>query len=288
MINNKTYLLEKLAQSKTPSERKIATYLLSNKKEALNMTILELAKNADTSTAAIIRFCKRLDLKGYPELKIALAKEVFSIDETLNDKVSTTLEYSKKASLTEISDNILLLTKNAIENLSKTINPDSLEKVINKIKTCRSIQILGTGASGIVGKDLHQKFCRLGYLSIFNEDTELQTISACSATKEDVVFAISYSGEHKAVIKAANEARKNDAFIIAITRFKKTEISKLADICLYVPDVESLYREGASLSRISQLLIVDILYQTLITSDYDQSFKLLHRTWESIDHKLTY
>ncbi|NCD05319.1 MAG: MurR/RpiR family transcriptional regulator [Spirochaetia bacterium] len=288
MINNKTYLLEKLTQSKTPSEKKIATYLLSNTKEVLNMTILELAKNADTSTAAIIRFCKRLDLKGYPELKIALAKDFFSIDESINNQIPKTFDFSKKASLTEISDNILNLTKNAIENLSKTINPESLEKVINKIKSCRSIQILGTGASGIVGKDLHQKFCRLGYVSLFNEDTELQTITACSATKEDVVFAISYSGEHKSVIKSANEAKKNGAYIIAITRFKKTEIAKIADICLYVPDVESLYREGASLSRISQLLIVDILYQTLITSDYDQSHKLLHRTWESIDHKFTH
>jgi len=285
MINNKTYLLEKLTQSKTPSEKKIATYLLSNTKEVLNMTILELAKNADTSTAAIIRFCKRLDLKGYPELKIALAKDFFSIDESINNQIPKTFDFSKKASLTEISDNILNLTKNAIENLSKTINPESLEKVINKIKSCRSIQILGTGASGIVGKDLHQKFCRLGYVSLFNEDTELQTITACSATKEDVVFAISYSGEHKSVIKSANEAKKNGAYIIAITRFKKTEIAKIADICLYVPDVESLYREGASLSRISQLLIVDILYQTLITRDYDQSYKLLHRTWDSIDHK---
>ncbi len=288
MINNKTYLLEKLTQSKTPSEKKIATYLLSNTKEVLNMTILELAKNADTSTAAIIRFCKRLDLKGYPELKIALAKDFFSVDESINNQIPKTFDFSKKASLTEISDNILNLTKNAIENLSKTINPESLEKVINKIKSCRSIQILGTGASGIVGKDLHQKFCRLGYVSLFNEDTELQTITACSATKEDVVFAISYSGEHKSVIKSANEAKKNGAYIIAITRFKKTEIAKIADICLYVPDVESLYREGASLSRISQLLIVDILYQTLITSDYDQSHKLLHRTWESIDHKFTH
>ncbi|MGD1820198.1 MAG: MurR/RpiR family transcriptional regulator [Pleomorphochaeta sp.] len=288
MINNKIYLLEKLTQSKTPSEKKIAEYLLSNKKEVLNMTILELAKNADTSTAAIIRFCKRLDLKGYPELKIALAKEVFTIDNSLKKNGPISLDFSKQASLTEISNNILQITKNTIETLSKMINPESLEKVVKKIRTCRSIQILGTGASGIVGKDLHQKFCRLGYLSIFNEDTELQTISACSATKQDVVFAISYSGEHKAVIKAANEAKKNKAFIIAITRFKKTEIAKLADICLYVPDVESIYREGASLSRISQLLIVDILYQTLITSDYNQSIKLLQRTWESIDHKITY
>ncbi|MCY1152806.1 MAG: MurR/RpiR family transcriptional regulator [Sphaerochaetaceae bacterium] len=285
MINNKTYLLEKLAQSKTPSEKKIAQYLLSNTKEVLNMTILELATKADTSTAAIIRFCKRLDLKGYPDLKIALAKEVFSIDESINNNVPTSFDFSKKTSVIEISDTILNITKIAVENLSKTINPDSLEKVVQKVKSCRSIQILGTGASGIVGKDLHQKFCRLGYLSIFNEDTELQTISACSATKEDVVFVISYSGEHKAIIKASNEAKKNNAFLIAITRFKKTDISKLADICLYVPDAESLYREGASLSRISQLLIVDILYQTLITSDYDHSNKLLKRTWESIDHK---
>lgn len=288
MINNKNYLLERLTKSKTPSEAKIAKYILSHKKEVLNMTILELAQAANTSTATIIRFCKRLDLKGYPDLKIVLAQQVFSLENKYENQDITTLDFSKKSSIKDISENILQVTKNAISNLTNTIDPAALEKVIKKIKDCRSIQILGTGASGIVGKDLHQKLCRLGYLSIFNEDTELQTISACSSTEEDVIFAISYSGEHRAIIKAATEARKNNSFIIAITRFKKTEITKLADICLYVPDVESLYREGASLSRISQLLIVDILYQSLITSDYDKSFELLHRTWESIDHKLTF
>lgn len=58
------------------AEKKIADYIIANKKAALDMTIAELAKASDTSDATVSRFCKKLGLKNYQTFRLALAKDV--------------------------------------------------------------------------------------------------------------------------------------------------------------------------------------------------------------------
>ncbi|QQO07937.1 MurR/RpiR family transcriptional regulator [Breznakiella homolactica] len=284
---NPLYLLKKLEQSKIATEKKLAEFILENPNRVISMSITELAEKAGTSTAAIVRLCKKLDYKGFQEFRIAIAKEIYTKRYVTHRDRQTSLNYDSESTVGEIVSNILDVVSDAVKNTDKLINRNNISVVVEKIKKARSILIVGSGASGIVGRDLHQKLCRLGYLSSFNEDMDIQTIGACTLTPEDVVVAISYSGERKNVIRSIMEAKKNKAYIIAITRFKDTTVVKQADTVLYVPDTESLYREGASISRLCQLIIVDIIFSSLIVSDFENSVPLLNKTWHSIDHEIT-
>ena len=58
------------------AEKKIADYILNHKKDAVEMTVAELAKASGTSDATVSRFCRRCGFKGYQNLKLALAKEI--------------------------------------------------------------------------------------------------------------------------------------------------------------------------------------------------------------------
>ncbi len=58
-----------------------------------------------------------------------------------------------------------------------------------------------------------------------------------------------------------------------------TPVSKLADHKLYTTENESLLRTAAMSSCISQLNIIDILYTALGTMNYDETIKVLHRTY---------
>ena len=51
-----------------------------------------------------------------------------------------------------------------------------------------------------------------------------------------------------------------------------------------VPNSESLFREGATLSRISQLMVVDIIYAMILTRIQGQTLELIKRTWEAVSH----
>jgi DNA-binding MurR/RpiR family transcriptional regulator len=102
--------------------------------------------------------------------------------------------------------------------------------------------------------------------------------------ERDVVIAISYSGESEAVLRVAKEAKKNGTRIVAITRVGENSLGKLADRILAVPNSESLFRQGATLSRINQLLVVDIVYATILSRIQEEASGIITRTWEAVSH----
>ncbi len=300
------YLTDRLKQiivnkSTTKTNKKIAEYLLANKNKVLEMTITEMAIAADTSTAAIIRLCNILNLKGYSNLKIAIAEDLFS-----GKTLEPTYDLSKNPVLSEITNSVIVTTKDSIEKLYKTLDLDNLKSIIDKIEISNNIIIIGSGASGVVCKDLLQKFYRLGYHASYTEDNDMQIVSTCAANANDIIFAISYSGKHATTVKAAIEAKKNKATVIGITskifvnsknsnkiiqqnnKVKNFDLNKtltlsdVADYCLYVPLTEHFYREGATLSRINQLVIVDIIYEALIQRDYKKIKSQLEKNWAAI------
>ena len=94
-----------------------------------------------------------------------------------------------------------------------------------------------------------------------------------------LAIVCSYSGNTTEVITCMNALKENLTPIIAITRCVDTPVSKLADHKLYTTENESLLRTAAMSSRISQLNIIDILYTALGTMNYDETIKVLHRTY---------
>src|SRR5688500_8368620 len=67
--------LRGILPSLTPAEERVAAQVLADARRASDLTITELAQEAKTSETTVLRFCKRLGLKGYPQLRLALAAE---------------------------------------------------------------------------------------------------------------------------------------------------------------------------------------------------------------------
>ena len=58
----------------TPSEKKVADYVLAHRTGAQYLSISELAEECLVADATISRFCRRLGLAGYNAFKLELAK----------------------------------------------------------------------------------------------------------------------------------------------------------------------------------------------------------------------
>ena len=60
----------------TKSERKVADYILEHRKEGIeHITLAEFSSMLGVGEATIVRFCRKIDLKGFQELKFTLAVE---------------------------------------------------------------------------------------------------------------------------------------------------------------------------------------------------------------------
>lgn len=58
------------------SERALADYILNNREKVLDYSIQSLSQNTFTSTSTIVRFCRKIGLKGYKDFKIKWSAEL--------------------------------------------------------------------------------------------------------------------------------------------------------------------------------------------------------------------
>jgi len=273
------YLLKSGLRDCSPTEKRVAVFLLENPESIVGLNVSSLAEKAGVSVAAVIRLCKRLHLSGFSELKLMLVGDLYRGREGVSEHVS--FEFTQDASIPEITKRLVLSHRQNLENFDKTLNRSRLERAVEYIRDSQVIYIVGLGASGLAAADFSQKLVRLGKPSYYTPDAQFQITSACTMTKADVLFALSYSGETTDVITAAKEAKKNGAPVVCITSIRANSLSKISDLTLSVPDTEPFARHGATLSRINQLMVVDALYAALITRDLDASMEKLERTREA-------
>ena len=261
----------------TETDRRLASYLLDHSREAIHMSAKELSAQCDTSPAAVVRLSQKLGFKGFTALKLELAKEsgqeepdVFRSAIRDNDDMETIVRKAEQIHLRNTS-----LTY-------QMVNVSVLSQAVEEICAGRRIHLFGVGASGLLAMDFLYKSSRIGIPAFYHADVHTNLATAALLGPEDIVIAISYSGETLDTGLAAEAARERGSKIIAITQANRNTLSRLADYPLYIPGEEPELRVGAMTSRTSGLLILDLLFLGIAKHNPEQTQESLRQTRELI------
>ncbi|NLY62352.1 MAG: MurR/RpiR family transcriptional regulator [Erysipelothrix sp.] len=65
-------------QNLSQSEKLIQEYILKNSREFLTLGVRDIALKTYTSPSTVVSFCKKIDPKGFIQLKLKLATEIDS------------------------------------------------------------------------------------------------------------------------------------------------------------------------------------------------------------------
>jgi glucokinase len=114
------------------------------------------------------------------------------------------------------------------------------------------------GNSRVVALDGQHKFFRFRIPTSAYGDSHLFKLAAELLKPGDVVIAISTAGELPELLEAVDAARRAGADVIAITG-SKSALAKKATICLAVDHSEDSTTFLSMISRILQLLLIDIM-----------------------------
>ena len=259
----------------TSTEQRIAEYILQNPEKVVEGSAQELARESDTSPAAWIRFSKKLGYKGLPALKMDLAK-----DDKENDDLYHVL-IEEKDSIETMVRKVQKISRNTLEQTYKLLNTDELNSAIQYLLQASNIYLVGIGGSGVVCTDMMQKLTRLHRSVIYHEDAHVLLARIAHITPEDVLVAISYSGETNLVNAAVKYAKKNGTPVIAITQYNvRSTLAKEADVKLYMPLEEKELRLGAILSRNASLVLTDLIYYGIAKENVEQTKQDLVKTRE--------
>ncbi|MER1957663.1 MAG: MurR/RpiR family transcriptional regulator [Solibacillus sp.] len=261
-----------------PAEKNVALYILQHLEDVIRMPIAVLAERAKTSEATIIRMCRALNFSGFKDLKLSIATA-----STITVQKSYNFELKKDSTILQMVQTIETHNIEAIQRTLMINDERELEKIMHQMNNAKKIIFIGIGASAIVAQDFEHKLKRINKNCETIFDSHGQLIAATHLTSEDVLFAISYSGETKEIINALSVAKQNKAMIITMTQNKRNTVQSLGHYALYIVSYEADIRSSATSSRIAQLTLIDILYTGIATLDYDKSVVALNRTLEVIN-----
>ena len=134
-----------------------------------------------------------------------------------------------------------------IEALQKTrdVLGDDFIGILNEISSCEGKVILtGMGKPGHIAEKLAATFSSLGTPSFYLHPAEAMHGDLGMVSKNDVVIAISYSGESSEIIEILPAIRLIGAKLIAITGNRNSTLAKASDLVQELPEFEEACHLG--------------------------------------------
>jgi arabinose-5-phosphate isomerase len=126
----------------------------------------------------------------------------------------------------------------AILDLKEVIG-ESVNDALNMILECKGrVVITGIGKSGIIGRKINATMASTGTPSLFLHPSEGLHGDLGMVTKDDVVIAISNSGESDEVLALIPSLKRIGAKMIAIVKNPKSTLGRKSDVVLSIGDVQ--------------------------------------------------
>lgn len=254
-------------------EKKIATFIIQHHQEVVNMTISELAKACGTSVATVTRFCRKCEVDGFHHLKISLAKEI------VKDKQQSTA-VSNSISREDLNQSLQNILANKIEEMQQTvslINEQEFNQILDCIQKARMVQFVAVGNTIPVALDGTYKFSQIGIHAVTSTMWETQLAFALGLGKEDVLIAISNSGESRQVVKMVEAAKKNGVTTIGITNNPNSRVAENVDYHIQTATREKLFLNEFCFSRVSAMTVIEIMY-LFLTVGQKESYDYLSKS----------
>ncbi|BDR57766.1 MurR/RpiR family transcriptional regulator [Xylocopilactobacillus apicola] len=240
----------------SPVNRALAQQVLNDPDSFLNQTTSQIAHASGVSDASVIRFVRLFGFADLRSFKLTLAREE---DQFIPDTPLDPLVQDED-DLSTMMHKLSQTTTEAVNDLLNELDQAALKEAIKILRHANRIYLAGVSASALAAQDLYQKLIRAGKLAIFDRDTHTALERAYYMTADDVLIAFSYGGFTKEVVLMAQQARKNGAPVIVVTRKSSNPLRETASCVITLPPTESLLRIGAITSLFGETYVANILF----------------------------
>lgn len=226
------------------NERTMLNYIQKNPALIIQMTLHDLASKLYVSDTIMLRFCQKLGLSGFSELKYLIKND---------------LKMQKKSHnfFREQVDQQI----NEFNYFLEFVPLDELDKIVQLLCNDQPLYIHGRSLSAIPAKYLHTVLNTLNRRCILVEDLHLIKSISRTIQPESIIVITSANVPTDIYQEVFENSRKNKAKTILITSQKTKKNEKLADHCLFSNDTPLTYNGTDVNSRINMLSLTQILIE---------------------------
>lgn len=268
------------------AEQVTVDFLLAHPEEIQALTIQILAKKTFTQPSTIVRIAKKLNFRGWKELKLAYLAEWDYLRRHFT-KTDANLPFSQTDSIMTVTKKIADLEQSAISDIHSLLEHDSLSAIKRQLVDANNIRIFAQNANLLISKDFALKMNRIGKHVSHSEIKGEALYEAYNLTDQDCAILISYSGENVSLLAINDVLKHANVPTIAITSIGDNQLSIDCTHFLPITTREKLYSKiGNFTTNISIICLLDILYSLVFSEHYDQNLKQLRDKGHAIDKRV--
>ncbi|WP_062212062.1 MurR/RpiR family transcriptional regulator [Demequina oxidasica] len=244
-----------LISSLQPSERRVAEAIVADVSKAVDMTAQELADAVGVGRASVVRTSQTLGYHGYPQLRVALAREK-AFEQPIADTGEGSLGIMRAA-----MDRFV----RALPHTSAALTEDVVDTFIATLDDAPRVIVAASGLSAPLGYDAALRLTSAGRPAEYIPDSLAQQIAARQLEPHGVLLVISGSGANRATLDVVGAARAAGATVLAVTGFSRSALVSAATTTLVVPPAtESFQDELVQTSRAALALVIEALVEALV------------------------
>ncbi len=247
----------------SPSQRRIADYLLRNHVRVVAQGIEELAEHCQLSTATISRFARDIGFNNYSAMRNDIAATLQSALLPV-DKLRKQIGRGRRIG-SPASESLDHAAAN-IGASSLALDNAVVAQVVDKLARAKTVYVLGFGLSshlaGLLALHL-QPFCRHVIEVAGHGGTEVAAGHLANITAADVLVVLSFPRYALDAIRLARFARDRHAGIVAITDSPASPLVQLCPLVLYAHSHHPVLPSSAS----AALAVIEALVASLMVSN---------------------
>nr|WP_175526148.1 MurR/RpiR family transcriptional regulator [Microbacterium azadirachtae] len=268
------------------TDKRVVEAILDNPHAIIEGSVTELALRAGVAQSSAVRTCQRLGYRGYQDIKIAITRDLARQGNVASEIVHDE-GIDDGTEPGEILSQILHRSGRALEDAIQTVSSDAFATVVERIASANRLLVIGNGTSAAPSQDAAYRFMALGLIVSSPSDVIAQHLASKQLDPSDVCVVVSHTGSSRDSLRAAQSAAAAGAYVVAITSFASSPLTKVADASLIAGGPDYGFRLEAMASRLAHLGVIDALFVAIAVRRPAKSNKALDIMADiTIEHSL--
>lgn len=267
--------------SMSKGQKKVATEMLDNPRQAALKSASELGAAIGVSETTVIRFCYSLNLTGYAELQKAIREQLLQHESSFAAYRQSKVELGEEPNFfSKVMERDQVMIAETMAQIQET----EYELATDRLASAKKVYILGLRASFAAANWLSYTIglVRPG-VELIRPETEdvIQTLSEMD--EDSVLIVISFHRYLRETVRIAELANQQKSFVIGITDSQLAPIHQYSDVLfpIYSP-VKSTLDATASLFSFMNAIVAGLVVKER------EAFEIRQERYRALDSEFLF
>lgn len=260
----------------TPTEQQLGNTVLALGERLQGLSIKELSRASATSIASIHRFCKKLGLEGYKELKVELARDAARIDDA---DVDINFPFTDGDRARNVVPHMRAVYESTLRDTVELLDTDALDRAAELLANAACIDVYTQSHNLYPAQMFCERLLSAGCETTCHEMAESQIRCALASGPTRASVVISYSGLNQTLGTLLPLLTERRSPVVFIGAPRAQHLHPGLEVYLAVSDREHLQERITQFaSHIAVQYVLDALFGCVFARTYERSLAFLEHS----------